>query len=661
MRAVGVGFFLVLRLMLAAQEPEWDDRWGQSNEQTSEVAGEWEGLQLRLDQYRKRPLDLNRATAEELAELGLLTPLQIDGWIRFRGLFGSADSWYVFQSVPGWTESLVSRIKVYCKLGSASVTGKKIFSEPAAHFLLLRLSGQRADQLPKNVLGGRMHRLLRYRVQSAAGWQGGMLMESDAGERVGKRGPDFASGFLQWRGRMEKSYGLLGDYTIQLGQGLIGWQGMTFGAGSEVAAVKRQGLAVRPYQSVGESRFLRGVAMGKTMGRWRWDGFLSRRGQSAVVYSISEGRSGFRSLDISGHHRTAAEWEKKNAVVEWTAGGRIGRLIPGGRINVNALGRTWSVPRFQLSDLTNRDTAWFRQVANASVDFSLTRGSAHFFGEAAVDIKGRLASVAGLVVVLDRRVDVSMQARWTQRGFRSVEGQAFQQLATGRSQLGYYTQLRWRVQEQHTVDAFVDVYQTDEPGAQVRLPSVGWMRGFRWQYQPDKKNSLYIRFQSVRRELDDTGDRMPVIDQRTTRSVRVHGQIALREKEALSWRAEWVRVLQRSAAPQYGFLSYLEWRWEVTERIGLDLRGMWVSTDGWESRVYAYERDVLYKVGFPAFQGQLMRGYLNLSVSLGRHHTVWFRVFIDKNVEYQRFMRLRTPVQPGFTLQFRRQWGGDGP
>ncbi len=653
-------FFLLFRLMLSAQEPEWDDRWGRSNEPVSEVAGEWEGQQLRLDQYRRRPLDLNRATAEEMAELGMLTPLQIDAWIRFRGLFGAADSWYVFQSVPGWTESLVSRMKVYCRLAPASVIGKKVFSEPVSHFFLLRLSGQRADQLPSNRMGGKLYRQVRYRIQSAAGWQGGLLMESDAGERVGKRGPDFTSAFLQWKGRSGRSFGIVGDYTIQLGQGLIGWQGMTFGAGSEVAAVKRQGLALRPYQSVGESRFLRGVAMGSTVGRWRWDGFLSRRGQSAVRYRFAQGREGFRSVDVSGYHRTAAEWEKKNAVEEWTGGGRIGRLFPGGIVHVNGLYRRWSIYRIQFSDLTKEDTTWIRGVGNASVDVSLTRGSAHFFGEIAIDTRGRSASVAGAVFVLDRRVDLSVHNRWIAKGFRSVEGQAFQQLASGRAELGYYTQLRWRVSDQHTVDAFVDVCRAEEPNSTVSMPSVGWMRGLRWQYQPDKRNLLYIRLQTIRRELDAEVDRMPAVGTRTTRAVRVHGEISISDGDRLTWRAEWVKARMGATAPQSGFLSYLEWQREIAGRIRLDIRGCWVSTDGWESRIYAYERDVLYKVGFPAFHGQQLRGYLNVSISLGRHSTCWARFFANKTIDDQRFMGFQSPFRPGFTLQFRHQWGGDG-
>lgn len=656
------GFVLVLLMwarLIGAQEPEWDDRWGSSAEGSAEVAGEWEALQIRLEQYRKRPLDLNTATAEQLGELGLLSPLQIDAWIRFRALFGAADSWYVFQSVPGWTQTLVLRLQAYCRLGTNMRIAQKGIRRTTTHFLLLRTSFRSADPLPKNVMGAQVNRLFRYRMQSERGWQGGLLLESDAGEALVRHGPDFISGFLQWDRGAGKMKVMVGDYSVQLGQGLICWQGMTFGAGSEVAAVKRQGMAVRPYQSVGESRFMRGLALGRSTSSWVWDLFGSRREQSATTYRLSDGRAGFRSIDASGYHRTPTEWSKKNAVTELTAGGRIGKLFSGGRINVNVLGRSWSLSRFQLSELNKRDTSWYRGVWNLGVDFSLTRGSWHVFGESALDALGRPATVVGAVIVLDRRVDLSVHLRGIGMGFQSVEGQAFQQLSAGRSERGQYMQVRVRLSESQIMDAFVDGYRVPEAGPAVSAPSVGWMRGIRWQYQPDKKNMLYVRYQSIGREYDGEQRPLPSMYTRSTRSVRIHGQFNLSDNSSLSWRTEWVKVRRSVLASESGFLSYLEWRKEIAGRIGMDLRGMWVSTDGWDSRVYAYERDVLYKVGFPAFSGELIRGYLNVSVAVGRRSMIWGRVFIEKSIDDQIVNQFGSPLQTGFTLQFRHQWGGE--
>lgn len=83
---------MLLSFSLYAQELPWADQWNLNEESAGLVSAELEGQQWRLDQFRKKPLDLNQSTAEELAELGLLDAIQIAGWIRYRQLFGAANT-----------------------------------------------------------------------------------------------------------------------------------------------------------------------------------------------------------------------------------------------------------------------------------------------------------------------------------------------------------------------------------------------------------------------------------------------------------------------------------------------------------------------------------------------------------------------------------------
>jgi hypothetical protein len=53
----------------------------------------------------------------------------------------------------------------------------------------------------------------------------------------------------------------LGDYTVNLGQGLIQWQGLAFGKSAEVTSIKRQSAVLQPYRSAGEFYFYRGAGI----------------------------------------------------------------------------------------------------------------------------------------------------------------------------------------------------------------------------------------------------------------------------------------------------------------------------------------------------------------------------------------------------------------
>jgi hypothetical protein len=55
------------------------------------------------------------------------------------------------------------------------------------------------------------------------------------------------------------------------------------------------------------------------------------------------------------------------------------------------------------------------------------------------------------------------------------------------------------------------------------------------------------------------------------------------------------------------------------------LRFQFFQTNGYNSRVYAYENDVLYNFSIPAFYGEGIRYYLNLNYDITRNLSCWLR------------------------------------
>ena len=56
-----------------------------------------------------------------------------------------------------------------------------------------------------------------------------------------------------------------------------------------------------------------------------------------------------------------------------------------------------------------------------------------------------------------------------------------------------------------------------------------------------------------------------------------------------------------------------------------NIRLQYFETDGYNSRIYAYENDVLYSFSIPVFYGKGYRYYLNLNYDITRKLTVWVR------------------------------------
>ena len=76
----------------------------------------------------------------------------------------------------------------------------------------------------------------------------------------------------------------IGDYNLQIGQGLTMWTGMSFGKTADAVFTKRNANGIRQYTSADENRFLRGVAFdAKISKRFEILGFLSYKKIDASV------------------------------------------------------------------------------------------------------------------------------------------------------------------------------------------------------------------------------------------------------------------------------------------------------------------------------------------------------------------------------------------
>jgi hypothetical protein len=659
-RALWLVILMVCLVPVYAQIEELEDRLAGVDLENLTQAEGVEGYQIRLEQYRKHPLNLNRATAEELSELGLLTAMQIESWIRYRARIGMADQWYVLQGVPGWDWQTVEQIRPYVQLiRQVDWKGFLQNNEPGKHTLLIRWSTSSATQLPERTIGDASQQLVRYQYQSAGGIEAGLMMEKDPGESW--RRPDFFSGYIRIQVPGRANYWTIGDYTVQMGQGLIAWQGMSVASGSDLTSLKKQGRMIRAYQSVGESQFMRGVGYSGSKQRWVWDAFVSRQAQTAVLHTVRNNELFFRSVDESGYHRTEAERLRKDGVTEYTAGGRLGIRTNSDRLNFNFIARSWSHSQMKLHEPVYADTIYLRSLINVSADYSVTRGNWHGFGEWAVDVYGNRALVFGSMLVLHRSVEAGVQVRWIGRHYQTVSGEVLQQRSGVGAEQGIRLQARWQLTSRVSIDLYGDLYRIPTPHFLTETPSVGAQSGIRLHYQPSKQRSIYLRVVTNDSEEMGAGNWLsPLVNVRQS-SIRLHTQWDINTRFQMAVRAEKKRRAVGHEPPETGFLNYAELRYDpIGTRLKADLRLMWVQTDGWGSRIYAYERNVLHQVGFPAFSGSLIRTYLNLAWQWSQNRTVWFRWAVQKNIDNQSLNKDFSPIVQSFTLQFRLELGSGG-
>lgn len=236
-----------------------------------------ENLMYRLD----RPLNLNSATWDDLQELFLLTDLQINDLIVHRDAFGKFISIYELQSLKFWDLNTIRMVlpfvKVDDKLDQLHV-GLKEAIEQGKFEIFLRYQRIPEEKnayadVPDSIIqnsnsyyyGNPDRYYTRFRYSYRTNLSLGITAEKDPGEEFfrgsQKNGFDFYSVHAFYKGGKYIRSVALGDYQMQIGQGLNLWSGYAFGKTADATNVKKSANTLRPYTSVDESRFLRGAAV----------------------------------------------------------------------------------------------------------------------------------------------------------------------------------------------------------------------------------------------------------------------------------------------------------------------------------------------------------------------------------------------------------------
>ena len=185
--------------------------------------------------------------------------------------------------------------------------------------------------------------------------QYGFTAEKDAGEQffrgAQKNGFDFYSAHFFVRNLGIIKSLAIGDFSVNLGQGLTQWQSLAFNKGAEIINTKRQSDVLRPYNSAGEIDFNRGVGITLQKKNWETTGFVSYRkldaGFNVDTLNFDDYVS---SLQTSGYHRTANEIGEKEVQGQLSYGGNIALSTEKFHVGTNAVHYN-----FATSTLPKRD------------------------------------------------------------------------------------------------------------------------------------------------------------------------------------------------------------------------------------------------------------------------------------------------------------------
>ena len=598
-----------------------------------------------LVQFRKNPVDLNIADASDLKELRLLSDIQIQSYLRYRSLLGKLISIYELQAVPEWDIEIINRLLPFVKMGNSVSLGED-FSKRLSngqHSLLLRVQQvleksdgfQRPDSITNRYPGSQQRVFFRYKYSYRNLLQFGITGDKDAGEQFfkgpQKNGFDFYSFHFFARKIGIVKFLALGDYTINMGQGLIQWQSLAFKKSPDITAIKRQADIIRPYNSATEFNFMRGGAI--TLGKKNIEAtaFVSiRKLDGSLNVDTTQTNDDFiSSLLNSGYHRTPTEAAKKNILTQTAYGGNVTYNKEGLHLGINAIHFKYSNPIIKDLQPYNQYSISGKYWNNYSFDYSYTFKNMHLFGEAAIDMRKSKAFVGGLLASLDTKVDASLVYRNIDKSYQSVFGNAFTESTFPTNEKGLFLGISVKPKQYLRVDAYADVFSFPWLRFRVDAPTKGTEYILQMTYRPNKQVEIYTRFKDENKPINLLGQNLPTrtIYTRSRQNWRTNVTYNLSKEVSLRSRVEvmWFDALIKEQAQQ-GFLTYFETRYKpFAKPIALNMRLQYFETDGFDSRMYAYETDVLYSFSIPQFIGKGFRYYVNINYDINKKLTTWFR------------------------------------
>ncbi|MFT3933328.1 MAG: helix-hairpin-helix domain-containing protein [Chitinophagaceae bacterium] len=581
--------------------------------------------------YKKHPLNINTATKDELAEFNLLTDPQIEQLLQYRSLLGKLITIYELQAVPGWDIVTIKNLLPFIEVADDSrlIERLKTRWKGGDKIFILRygrvLEKSKGYDIPvdsgKNYyLGSRDKIFLRYKYNYKNLLQWGILADKDAGEQffrgAQRQGFDFYSFHLFARKLGVIQSFALGDFTVNLGQGLLQWQSLAFKKNADITAIKRQGPVLRPYNSAGEYNFHRGVGITLQKGKWQTTLFGSYRKISANINADSILDDGIASSFLaSGYHRTAAENADRNNLAQLAAGGNVQYRQSNWHIGVNGIYYHFSKPIQKEAMPYNLFALQGNTLTNTSIDYSYTWRNIHLFGEWATDNHMHTAILNGMLLSVASNVALSIVHRKISRAYASVNANAFTENTYPLNENGLYAGLLLNPGAGLRIDAYADLFQFPWLKYRVDAPSAGKDFLIQLTYTPNKQVEVYARYKSESKMINYTNDSSvtSIVELVPKQNLRIQTAIELNKQVSLQNRVEIVWYDKGRADAGQGFLAYMEasYKYQPLHWQG-NLRLQYFETDGYNERIYAYEKDLPYNFSIPFFYDKGLRYYFNM-------------------------------------------------
>ncbi|MFT7344337.1 MAG: hypothetical protein ACI9XP_000920 [Lentimonas sp.] len=622
--------------------------------------------------YRlEHPLNLNRCSREELEELLLLNPLQIKEFLLHRQENGKLLSLLELQGLNSFSLETIDNIKPFVvvldQIENPHIGAREAIKYSEFEWISRFQKGFQAKQGYQNgessYMGNPDKYYSRLRWKYKTNFSMGVTMEKDPGEELSSaKRPDFVSAHLYYQGGHYLRSFSLGDYQVQIGQGLNMFMGYSMGKTGAMALLCKNSRAINPYRSLDENRFLRGTATVVGMGKWELLTFYSKKKRDAsLTFDSLIGNMVATSISNSGFHRTNSEINGKNSMEESILGTNLSYSSSNLEIGFSALHQSYDIPVQPAYKVYNQFDFTGTTSINLGVDYTFSHQNFSVFGESVMDkLRNSYAHLHGVIWAADPRMSFSVLYRNYDKDYHSFYASAIGEGSTVQNEKGLLLGSEIKLHKHWDLQLYADFYSHPWLKFLVNAPSQGQEYFAQLDFKPNKKTHLYFRYSSEDKQKNarlEDADIVP-LEWVEKKNFRIQYSFKVSESITLRNRVEHVQVNRPSNDPEQGVLLYQDLLFRPKSfPVDLTFRYAIFETDSYDSRIYSYENQVLNVFSVPAYYYQGNKVILMARYKWRKRIDFWLRfsrvVYTNQETISSGYEEIKGNVKSDISLQLR--------
>ncbi|MES2779640.1 MAG: helix-hairpin-helix domain-containing protein [Bacteroidota bacterium] len=616
--------------------------------ENQESTVDYTDLQEQLEYYLQHKLDLNKADRSQLERLVFLSDKDINALLQHRNEFGDYLTIYELQTIEVLDERtlyyLSYFVSVDVELNDDHTPFLQCLQKGKHEILALHendfqtkagYNTELREQGKSYYLGSPYRYVLRYRFNYNSKLSLGYAGEKDMGEQffqgTQRSGFDFNSVHFFMRNMGKWKAIALGDYQASFGQGVTFGSGQAARKSAYVLNARRSFQALRPYRSLNENEFLRGMAATYAFRHLEVTligsrKYISTNFQNADTLIADDGN--FSSIQLTGLHRTQTETATKNNVLQTMYGGHITYKSESFELGLTAVSAMYN-KRFEAGDkpyqLYNFSGT---QLTNMGVDYQFQLRNSNVFGESSMSDNGAPANILGLNIPLHQLLDMVFVYRNYSKKYQATFHNPFGENTDGKNEEGLYSGLSLKPKRGWLLNMYFDWYRSPWLRYLTDAPSRGTDYLVELQYNPNKQSQFYIRYRHELKNKNQS-DNISIIDYTSfnqREQYRVHAQYKISDNLTSKSRLEMLVYTDELSGKQQGSLIFQDMLYtHPQKRFTLATRIAIFSVDDYNARIYATEQDVLYQYAVPLYQNSGIRYYAVAHIKLHKRLDVWFK------------------------------------